>query len=145
MTDIEAVRALTGNNEISDAFIAFYLEAAGDFIKSYCNVDSIPSGLKTTYIEIAALKVTANTSGANASLGVGIKTIGSISDGNQSIGYALGGAGSKTFVSNEDFIAAYGDILGRYRRMVVDRPFTHRGVGARNVGAVKPPKSRCRW
>lgn len=131
MTDIEVVRTLTGNNDIDDAFISFYLESSADFIKSYCNIDEIPAGLKSVYLEIAALKVKANSSGGKATLGEGVKAIGSISDGNQSIGYTSGGAGSKAFISDEDFVAAYGDVLGRYRKMVVGDGTPLRTQGSR--------------
>ncbi len=131
MTDIETVRTLTGNNDISDAFISFYLQASEDFIKSYCNIDTIPDGLKTTLLEMTAMRVKANSNGGQAALGQGVKSVASMSDGNQSIGYAIGGSGTKSFISEEDFVAAYGDILGRYRRMVVDKKPCEKTCGSR--------------
>lgn len=122
MTDIEAIRLLTGNEEISDDFIAFWLDSTKKFILGYCNIDSIPEGLKPTLLEITAFRVKANSNGASAELGQGVRQVGSISDGNQSISYAAGSAGSKQFVSEEDIVSAYGYILDRYRRMVVERP-----------------------
>lgn len=130
MTDIELVRALTGNNTIGENFISFYLQSSADFIKGYCNIDAIPQGLHSTYIEIAALKVKANTDGATASLGTGIKSISSITDGNQSVSYA--GSGIKQYTTNEDFVVAFGDILNRYKRMVVNKP-SERPLGARRL------------
>lgn len=132
MTDIEMIRTLTGNNEISDAFISFYLQATEDFVKSYCNIDSIPKGLKSTVLEITALRVKANSNEGDSALGEGIKQIGSITDGNQSISYVGGATAGKQFTSEEDFIAAYGNILGRYRRMVVDKT-SQRNAGARRI------------
>nr|DAH56604.1 MAG TPA: head to tail adaptor [Caudoviricetes sp.] len=132
MTDIETIRVLTGNEGISDDFIAFYLNSTEQFIKSYCNIEVVPDELRPTLLEMTALKVNANSNGANAALGQGVKQVGSISDGNQSISYTAGGAGTKTFVSEEDFIAAYGHILNRWRRMVVNKP-VGRALGARRI------------
>lgn len=131
MTDIETVRTLTGDSDISDAFISFYLQASEDFIKSYCNIDTIPDGLKTTLLEMTAMRVKANSSGGKPALGQGVKSVASMSDGNQSIGYAIGGSGTKSFISEEDFVAAYGDILGRYRRMVVGNKENLKTCGSR--------------
>lgn len=132
MTDIEVIRVLTGNSEISDEFIAFYLESTRDFIKSYCNLDRLPDELSRVCLEITALRVKANASGSSSALGEGIKQVGSITDGNQSISYSVGGAGTKGFVSEEDFVSAYGHMLDRYRRMVVERP-CKRHLGARRI------------
>lgn len=132
MSDINVVRALTGNNELSDDVIAFYLNSVENFVLGYCNIKVIPKELKPTIIEIAALRVRANSNGGNAAIGEGIKSVGSLSDGNQSISYQAGGSGFKQFVSNDDIIAAYGNILDRYRRMVVDSP-RHRPPGARKI------------
>lgn len=132
MTDIETVRVLTGNNEISDEFIAFYLDSTEKFIKGYCNISSIPEDLKPTLLEITSLRVKANSSGASSTLGEGLKQVGSVSDGNQSISYTAGGAGTKAFVSQEDFVSSYGFMLDRWRRMVVNRP-ERRHLGARRI------------
>lgn len=132
MSDIETVRTLTGNNLISDEFIAFYLNSTTEFIKSYCNIEAIPDGLKPTLLEITSFRVKANSNGAAAALGEGVKQVGSISDGNQSISYVAGSSGSKQFVSEEDIVSAYGYILDRYRRLVVSRP-QRRHLGARRI------------
>lgn len=124
MTDIEMialVKTLSGNSEVSDDVIAFYLNSTRKFILSYCNIEKIPEGLEPTLVEITALKVKANTSGAEVKIGEGIKQVASMSDGNQSISYTVGAMAGKTFMSEEDIIASYGNILGRYRRMVVPR------------------------
>ena len=131
MSDIDMIRTLTGNNDISDDLIAFYLDSVENFILGYCNLKAIPKELKPTLIEIAALRVRANSNGSNAAIGEGIKSVGSISDGNQSITYQVGG-GFKQFVSNDDIIAAYGSTLDRWRKMVVDRPVS-RAPGARHI------------
>lgn len=121
MTDIETVKMLSGNAEISDDFIAFYLESTKQFILSYCNLDSIPEQLKPTMLEIAALRLKANTNGSESALGEGLKSVASVSDGNQSISYASGSASGKQFVSEEDFVAAYGYMLDRWRKMVIGK------------------------
>lgn len=124
MTDIDMialVKTLSGNSEVSDDVIAFYLNSTRKFILSYCNIEKIPEGLEPTLVEITALKVKANTSGAEVKIGEGIKQVAAMSDGNQSISYQAGAMAGKTFTSEEDIIASYGTILGRYRRMVVPR------------------------
>lgn len=131
MSDITTIRALVGNSEISDDIIAFYLDSVTNFVLGYCNISSIPAELKPTLLEIAALRVRANTNGAKAAIGEGIKSVGSISDGNQSIGYQAGGT-FKQFVSNDDILAAYGSTLDRYRKMVIDSPVS-RVDGTRKV------------
>lgn len=131
MSDITTIRALVGNSEISDDIIAFYLDSVTNFVLGYCNISSIPAELKPTLLEIAALRVRANSNGAQAAIGEGIKSVGSISDGNQSIGYQAGGA-FKQFVSNDDILAAYGSTLDRYRKMVINSPVS-RVDGTRKV------------
>lgn len=131
MSDITTIRALVGNSEISDDIIAFYLDSVTNFVLGYCNISSIPAELKPTLLEIAALRVRANSNGAKAAIGEGIKSVGSISDGNQSIGYQVGGA-FKQFVSNDDILAAYGSTLDRYRKMVINSPVS-RVDGTRKV------------
>lgn len=132
MTDIETIRVLTGNNEISEEFIAFYLDSTEKFIKGYCNIETIPEGLKPTLLEITALRVKANSKGSEAALGEGVRQVGSISDGNQSVSYIAGGAGTKAYISEEDFVSSYGYMLDRWRRMVVNRP-VKRHLGARRI------------
>ena len=139
MTDIEIVRTLTGNNAISDEFISFYLDSTEQFIKAYCNIDTIPAGLKSTYLEIASLRVKANSSGSSAALGAGIQQVASVSDGNQSVSYAAGSSGSKQFVSEEDIVSAYGYILDRFRRLVVDKQSPLKTPGSRLLR----PDKRC--
>ncbi len=131
MSDIALVKALIGNNDISDDIVAFYLDSVEKFILGYCNLKTIPEELKPTLIEIAALRVRANTSGSNAAIGEGIKSVSSLSDGNQSIAYQASGT-FRQFISNDDIIAAYGSILDRWRKMVVDRPVS-RVAGARHI------------
>lgn len=144
MTDIEIIRTLTGNDSISDEFISFYLESTEQFIKSYCNIDSIPPALKPTYLEITAMRVKANSNGASSALGEGVKSVASVSDGNQSVSYASGASGSKQFISEEDFVSAYGYILDRYRRLVVDSGCPQKTLGSRCIHT-RHPHPNTRW
>lgn len=132
MTDIEMIRILTGNNDISADFISFYLDSTEKFIKSYCNISTIPEGLKPTYLEITALRVKANTNGGQAALGEGVKAVASVTDGNQSISYASGVTGSKSFIGEDDIIASYGYILDRYRCLVTNKK-PCRTLGSRRI------------
>ena len=91
---------------------------------------TIPEELKPTLIEIAALRVRANTSGSNAAIGEGIKSVSALSDGNQRIAYQAGEF--KQFISNDDIIAAYGSTLDRWRKMVISKPVS-RVAGARRI------------
>lgn len=145
MTKIETVRMLTGNTEISDDFISFYLDSTEKFIKGYCNIDKIPEDLEPTLLEITSMRVKANSSGSKAALGEGLKAVGSMSDGNQSISYQLGGSGTKTFISEEDFVSAYGYMLDRWRRMVVDKSAPRRTLGSRCIHDEHPHRNRARW
>lgn len=119
---IELVRTLSGNNEVDERVIAFYLNSTKNFILSYCNIESIPEGLEPTLIEMTVLRIRANVQGAEVKVGEGLKQVASITDGNQSISYQVGATSGKSFVSDEDLVSAYGNILGRYRRMVVPKP-----------------------
>ncbi len=131
MSDIALVKTLIGNNEISDDVIAFYLNSVENFILGYCNLSAIPKELKPTLIEIAALRVRANSNGSKAAIGEGIKSVGSLGDGEQTITYQAAG-GFKQFVSNDDIILAYGSTLDRWRKMAVDKPES-RATGARHL------------
>lgn len=144
MTDIETIRVLTGNNAISDDFVSFYLNSTEQFIKSYCNIEVIPEALKPTYLEITALRVKANSSGAKSALGEGLKSVASVSDGNQSVSYSAGATGSKSFISEEDLVSAYGYMLDRYRKLVVDKPDC-RTLGSRCLHTVKQHPNKARW
>lgn len=119
MTDIETIRTLTGNNEISDGFITFHLDSAEKFIKSYCNISIIPEGLKPTLLEIVAFRVKANSSGEKATIGEGVKVVTGITDGNQTVNYSARNANSYT--TWDDILAAFGAELTRWRKMVVQR------------------------
>lgn len=135
MSDIALVKTLIGNNDISDDVVAFYLDSVKNFILGYCNLKTIPKELKPTLIEIAALRVRANSNGSNAAIGEGIKSVASLGDGNQTITYQASG-GFRQFVSNDDIIAAYGSTLDRWRKMVVDKPVS-RVAGTRRIAGRK--------
>lgn len=131
MTDIETVKMLSGNDEISDDLVAFFMESTRQFILSYCNISEIPDALRPTFLEMSTLKLKANTSGATVAVGEGLKSVASISDGNQSISYQAGATGGKQFSSEEDFVAAFGNVLDRFRRMKVDSASCTRTCGSR--------------
>lgn len=122
MTDIEMVKMLAGNTEISDDFVAFQLERTQSLLLTYLNVEKLPEGLHPILLEIAAFKLKANSSGSKIELGKGTRQVGSLSDGNQSVSFNSLGASSLDWNNDASILQAYADILGRYRRMVVDRP-----------------------
>lgn len=121
MTDIDTIRVLTGNLEISDEFIAFNLDSMEDAIKLYCNLDSIPKGLKNTLLEMVALKVNANSDGANSTLGQGVRRVTSLTDGSQTVAYGNDMRAS-TFASQDSLMIAYASILDSFRKMKVGNP-----------------------
>lgn len=129
MSEILKVRTLAGNNEISDDIVAFYLESAKNFILSYCNIQVVPKPLETLTIEIAALKLHSNVQGSIASVGEGIKSAVSVSDGNQSVVFQRGEVPHYT---DAKLAEIYAPILDRYKRMSVDRP-KERPLGARRI------------
>lgn len=131
MTDIEVVKMLSGNTEISDEFVAFQLERTKVLLLTYLNVDVLPEALHSIWLEITAFKVKANSSGANSSLGEGTRQVGSVSDGNQSVSFSLIGSSAIDWNNDALVLQAYADILGRYRRMVVDRPLRGYYAGSR--------------
>lgn len=146
MTDIETVKLLLGNTAVSDDLVSFYLDSTAEFIKAYCNIPEIVPALKPTYLEITAMRVKANsTSDGKASINDGAKQVASLSDGNQSISYASGTAGSKQFISEEDFVSSYGYLLDRFRRLVTDGAPCFRTQGSRCIHTQHPHPNRARW
>jgi hypothetical protein len=132
MTDVETVKMLSGNPEVSDDFVAFQLQSVEALLLSYCNVDSLPEGLRNVYLEIAAFKVKANTDGSKVVLGAGAKNVASLGDGNQTVSFSAMGASAIDWNSDAAILGAYADILGRYRKMIVSKPVDY--DGRRNRG-----------
>ena len=137
MTDIEVVRMLSGNNDISDEFVAFQLTRTKELLLTYLNVPELPDGLHSIYLEIAAFKLNANAKGGSANLGGGSKDVASVSDGNQSVSYSSRSASSIDWNNDAAILQAYADILGRYRRMVVNKPVCGHHLGARCLNGRK--------
>lgn len=119
MADKETVKALVGDTTISDAIVSFYLDHSADMIKNYCGIGAVPEQLKSTQIQIAALKVKANTSGAVGAIGSGAKVVQTIADGNQTISYANVGAMSAT--SDAEILLHFAPALDRFRVLAVNR------------------------
>lgn len=133
MTDVETVKMLSGNQQISDDFVAFQLESVEQLILSYCNLAEMPAGLRHVWLEIAAFKVKANTNGAEVTLGAGAKTASSLSDGNQSVSFSSMGASAIDWNNDEAILSAYASILGRYRKLVVEKSPRGCYLGARRL------------
>lgn len=115
MTDRETVRMLIGDDALSDDLISFYLSLAEDFIKNYCHLDEIPEALHSTLIQIAAVKLKANSDEGQSSLGAGVSSVTSVSEAGQSISWGRV-TSSKNFIGDDDLITTFGSILDRFRR-----------------------------
>lgn len=117
--DAQLVRSILGEPEIGDDLISFYLDAAADIIKNYCNIATVPKELHTTHIRIAAYLIKANTSAGKANLSGGLVSVSSMSDGNQSVAYS---SGNRNVSTDDEIIAVFGSALDRFRVMQVHRP-----------------------
>ena len=115
MTDIELVKMLINDDGLSDDLINFYLALAEDFIKNYCHLDEVPDALHNTMIQIAAVKLRANSDEGQSSLGAGVSSVTSVSEAGQSISWGRV-TSSKNFIGDDDLITTFGSILDRFRR-----------------------------
>lgn len=115
MADAELVRMLVGDDALPDNLVQFYLSLSEEFIKNYCHLDSIPLGLHNTYIQIAAVKLKANSDDGQSSLGAGVSSITSVSEAGQSISWGRV-TSSKNFIGDDDLITTFGATLDRFRR-----------------------------
>lgn len=115
MSDIETVKMLVNDNDLPDTLITFYLSLASDFIKNYCHLTSIPEELHSTLIQIAAVKLRANSEEGESSLGAGVSSITSVSEAGQSVSWGRV-TSSKNFIGDDDLISTFGTILDRFRR-----------------------------
>lgn len=116
MSDKEMVKLLVGDSSLSDDLINFYLELAHDFICNYCNLDEVPVGLHNTMIQIASVKLKANSDEGESSLGAGVSSVTSVSEAGQSVSWGRV-TSSKNFIGDDDLISTFGEILNRYRRL----------------------------
>lgn len=121
MSDIETVKMLVADPELPDSLVTFYLTLAEDFIKNYCHLDFIPDALHMTMIQIAAIKIKANTDEGESSLGAGVSSVVSVSDSGQSISWGRVSS-SKNFIGDDDIITTFGNILNRFRRFDSGNP-----------------------
>lgn len=115
MDDRELVKLLVGDDALSDDLISFYLSLAEDFIKNYCHLDEVPEALHNTLIQIAAVKLKANSDEGQSSLGAGVSAVTSVSEAGQSISWGRV-TSSKNFIGDDDLITTFGSILDRFRR-----------------------------
>lgn len=129
MTDIETIKMLVDDSELSDDLVGFYMELSETFIKNYCHIDVIPPELHSTYLQIAAIKLKANTDTGDSSLGAGVSSITSLSEAGQSVSWGRV-TSSKNFIGDDDIISTFGSILDRFRRF--DRGYrTYRRSGCK--------------
>lgn len=115
MEDKEVVRMLINDDSLPDALIDFYLTLADEFIKNYCHLDEVPEALQNTKIQIAAVKLKANSDEGQSSLGAGVSSVTSVSEAGQSISWGRV-TSSKNFIGDDDLITTFGSILDRFRR-----------------------------
>lgn len=121
MSDRETVKMLVNDQELSDQLVDFYLSLAEDFIKNYCNIDTIPAGLHSTLIQIAAVKLRANSDEGESALGMGVSAVSSMSEAGQSISWGRV-TSTKNFIGDDDLITTFGPILNRFRRLDSGKP-----------------------
>lgn len=113
--EIDMVRKLAGVPEDIDSdLVSFYLEQAKEFVRGYCHRTDVPQGLASTVLQMAALRLRANVDGSSASAGIGVRSVQQVTDGSQTVTYAGQPA---AYVTDADFISAYGALLDRYRKM----------------------------
>lgn len=114
MTDRELVNMLLGET-LPDPLVDFYLQSSADFIKNYCHLDEVPEALHNTMIQIAAVRLKANSDEGQSSLGAGVSSVTSVSEAGQSISWGRV-TSSKNFIGDDDLITTFGSILNRFRR-----------------------------
>lgn len=125
MTDVETVKMLVDDNELSDDLVSFYLELSQQFIKNYCHLDEVPEQLHNVMIQIAAVKLKANSDEGNSSLGAGVSSVTGVSEAGQSISWGRV-TSSKNFIGDDDLITTFGTILDRFRRFDSKMPIYKR-------------------
>lgn len=130
MTDIQTVKMLVGDSSISDELVIFYLTLSQDFIKNYCHIDEVPPELHSVMIQIAAVKLKANTDEGVSSLGAGVSSVTSVSEAGQSISFGRV-TSSKNFIGDDDLITTFGAVLNRFRRF--DSGKVHYGCPTQKV------------
>lgn len=115
MTDLDTVKLLVSDPDLSNELVEFYLDLSEQFIKNYCRLDEVPKELHNTMIQIAAVKLKSNSNDGQSSLGAGVSSIVSASDGSQSVSYGRVST-TKNFIGDDDLVTTFGSILDRFRR-----------------------------
>lgn len=121
MTDVETVKMLVNDDALSEDLVTFYLTLAEDFIKNYCHLDEVPPELHNTLLQIASVKLRANSDEGQSSLGAGVSSVTSVSEAGQSISWGRV-TSSKNFIGDDDLITTFGAILNRFRRFDSKKP-----------------------
>lgn len=125
MTDAELVRMLVNDDALSDDLVNFYLQLAEDFIKNYCHLESVPDALHNVKIQIAAVKLRANSDEGESSMGAGVSSVTSVSEAGQSISFGRV-TSTKNFIGDDDLITTFKDVLNRFRRFDSGNPVYYR-------------------
>ena len=127
MTDAETVKMLVGDDALSDDLVSFYLELSSEFIKNYCHLDEVPAQLHMVMIQIAAVKLKANSDEGSSSLGAGVSAVTAVSEAGKSISWGRV-TSSKNFIGDDDLITTFGSVLDRFRRFDSRTPVHRRPV-----------------
>lgn len=123
MDQLELVKTLTGLTNLDSDIAAFYLSLAEQFILDYCGIETLPNQLVAVKVQIAAKMIQENTSqsGTKGAAGEVKGAASSLTDGNQSVSYQLGGEASASFTYNQaSIVSAFGYMLNRYRKLKHD-------------------------
>jgi hypothetical protein len=149
---IDMVKLITGNQQSDSKLVAFYLDAAASFIKAYCGICTISPQLEQVQVQIAAKMLTEQTKtnadgSQSGAVGSGIAAVGSLSDGNQSVSYVQTAGATASFSYDEaSIVAAFGNILNRYRVFKTDSGCRSAGVripgGCNELGYYTTPDIR---
>lgn len=111
MANVAKLKALLGiMDEDKDALTEFALENAEEIIKNYCHIDTIPEGLSTTLLRMAADVYRTEQYGGGEAPAV----IKSITEGDTSTSYDT----AETAAYAESVLKNYKAQLRRYRRVV---------------------------
>lgn len=135
---IELVQLITGNQQVNQKLVAFYLTAAENFILTYCGICTLPPALQQVQVQIAAKmlmeQTTIGSSGMQqGSVGSETGAIAGLGDGNQSVSYVQNKGMAASFSYDEQsIIDAFGSILNRYRRFTTDGK--NKSLGTRRPG-----------
>lgn len=79
-----------------------YIAQAGESIKAYCNLPTVPEGLFYAWVEVASCLISAGGGGGD--------NVASISEGDTSISF-------RSAAEQSDILSGFKPLLNRYRRM----------------------------